>query len=265
MCTVRGYWVTRRDLGSDEESPPLRMLSCGKTDIGLRRKNNEDSCVVRPDLAVFAVADGIGGAAGGEIASRILTETVEEIFSRDEPRSDEETIRMVQQVFSEGNQRILDHAGRNVHHRGMGSTGVLVAFSNSTYTAGHIGDSRIYLFRDGKLRQITKDHSLVQDQIDKGLVTPEQARTHRMKHVVLRALGAQPSVELDLIRGSVQPGDVFLLCSDGLTDMVEDAAIEEALVRLRNVCETVDELVEAAKSAGGHDNITVVLCQLLSP
>lgn len=243
----------------------LNLSAYGKTDRGLRRKNNEDAYLVMPDLAFCTVADGVGGAAAGEVASRIFVDTALEIFGRKHPSSESDTALIVQEVFRLGNERLLAHAEAYPHHKGMGCTAELIAFSGNSYVVGHVGDSRTYLFREGELRQITKDHSLVQDQVDQGLITHDEARKHSLRNVVLRALGAQPSLALDLVRGVNHPGDIFLLCSDGLTDMVEDYAIREVLVAPGALADKVDRLIESAKSAGGNDNITVVLCQVLSP
>jgi protein phosphatase len=143
----------------------------------------------------------------------------------------------------------------------MGCTAELVAFSPDGFVIGHMGDSRTYLYRDGLLRQLTKDHSFVQEQIDQGVISPEQARSHKMRNVILRAVGVRPSLELDTICGKVLPKDLFLLCSDGLTDMVEDVEILKILEQNGHLSDKALQLIELAKEAGGKDNITVVLAQ----
>jgi protein phosphatase len=239
----------------------LKINSIGKTDIGMRRSNNEDAYLERLDLGVFAVADGIGGSAAGEIASRIFVETVQEVFERG-LYSETETSALVQEVFRLANERILVNTEEYPEHRGMGCTAELTAFSGDRYIVGHVGDSRTYLFRDGELRRITRDHSLVQDQLEQGLISQEEAKKHRLRNIVLRAVGIDSSVALDLIMGRMLPGDIFLLCSDGLTDMVDEASIQETLASAHRLTEMVDQLIESAKTAGGNDNITVVLCQV---
>jgi len=242
----------------------MDIIFSAKTDMGLRRKNNEDAYVVRPDLGFLAVADGVGGAAAGEVASGIFVDTAQEIFARKNLDSESETSSLVQDVFRLANERILAHAAEHPSSKGMGSTAELIAFSDDRYIVGHVGDSRTYLLRGGELRQITKDHSLVQEQVDKGMITPEEARKHSLRNVVLRALGVQQPMALDLIRGKCQPNDIFLLCSGGLTSMVEDDDIREALIAPGGLDDKVDRLIESAKSAGGSDNITVALCRVLS-
>jgi serine/threonine protein phosphatase PrpC len=145
----------------------------------------------------------------------------------------------------------------------MGCTAELVGFFNEGFVLGHMGDSRTYRFRNGQLKQLTQDHSLVQDQIDHGLITPAEARNHPLRNVILRAVGVKKSAALDLIRGKAFPGDLFLLCSDGLTDMVDDTLIQETLSSSIVLPEKVENLVELAKSAGGYDNITVVLSEIV--
>jgi PPM family protein phosphatase len=235
-----------------------------KTDIGLRRANNEDSFLVRPDLDMCVVADGMGGAASGEIASRMFVEAAQEVFLGSRPRSEQDTYALVQEAFGLGNERIYSYASANPAHKGMGCTAELIVFHNDCYMIGHVGDSRTYLFRDGVLRQITKDHSLIQQQLDQGLITPEEMRKHALKHVVLRALGVQPSVALDLTKGTCLSDDIFLLCSDGLTDMLEDYVIQETLSGSGSIEAKGEALIDSAKAAGGYDNITVVLCQVSS-
>jgi protein phosphatase len=239
----------------------MEIISSGRTDIGLKRNNNEDAYLERLDLGVFAVADGVGGSAAGEIASRIFVETAQEVFERGF-YSDTETSALVKEVFRLANERILLNTEEYPEHRGMGCTAELIAFSEDRYIVGHVGDSRTYLFRNGEIRRITRDHSLVQDQLDQGLITQEEAKRHRLRNVVLRAVGIDSSVALDLIKGRMLPGDIFLLCSDGLTDMVDEGPIQEILSSALGLTDKVERLVENAKTAGGNDNITVLLCEV---
>lgn len=241
----------------------MKRAFFGKSDVGLRRPNNEDAWLVRPDLDMCVVADGMGGAAAGELASRIFVETVQELFTHNRPAREQEACDLTQEAFRLGNKRILSCAAANPNHQGMGCTAELISFLDDRYVVGHVGDSRIYLFREGGLRQITHDHSLVQSQLDQGLITESEAKRHAMRHVVLRALGIHEPLSLDLSRGTCRVGDIFLLCSDGLTDMVEDDVIREILSGSAEIEVLVDRLIECAKSAGGADNITVVLCQVL--
>ncbi|MCP4627875.1 MAG: Stp1/IreP family PP2C-type Ser/Thr phosphatase [bacterium] len=235
----------------------------GKTDVGLKRTNNEDDFVISPELGFCLAADGMGGAAAGELASRFFAESATEVFSGADRRTERETLDLVQKAFSFANKRILDHVKESVHHKGMGCTAELVAFSDEGFVLGHIGDSRTYRLRNGQLKQLTQDHSLVQGQIDQGLITPEEARSHHLRNVILRAVGVSDNLALDLLKGKTFSGDLFLLCSDGLTDMVDDSLIGQVLSSATALPQKVDELIDSAKSAGGLDNITVVLSEVI--
>jgi PPM family protein phosphatase len=234
----------------------------GKSDQGLIRANNEDIFLVKPELGVYLVADGMGGAAAGELASQIFSETTLELFS-DTGASGLDLAERVQQAFSAANDRIIAHTEEVPAHRGMGCTAELMVFSENGFTLGHMGDSRTYRLKNGSLKQLTQDHSLVQEQLNNGLITPAEAKHHPMRNVILRAVGVDESPSLDLVRGTVSPGDLFLLCSDGLTDLVEDAAIEAVLREGTALDQKVDRLIELATAGGGKDNITVVLIEIV--
>lgn len=240
-----------------------KIISFGKSDAGLRRSNNEDIFVLKPESGLFAVADGMGGAASGEVASGIFYDTALEVFSGISNRSEVETVEFVQRTFQLSHERILSSSQQNPEHKGMGCTAELIAFYNSNYVLGHVGDSRTYLLRQGQLRQITKDHSLVQEQVDQGIISSHEVRTHSLKHVILRAVGISETLALDIIKGRCLDGDIFLLCSDGLTDMIEDYVIQETLSLSMTLEQKVEKLIDHAKSAGGRDNITVILCESL--
>ncbi len=240
-----------------------KSVSFGKSEVGLKRADNEDAFSVGPELGFCLVADGMGGEAAGELASRIFVETTAEVFSRSGGRSEKETLELVKRAFSFASQRIRGHVEENPVHMGMGCTAELLAFSDEGFVLGHIGDSRTYRFRDGQLKQLTQDHSLVQDQIDQGLITPAEARNHSLRHVILRAVGVEESLALDLVRGKTFTGDLFLLCSDGLTDMVYDTQIQDVLSSAVALPQKGEKLIELAKSAGGNDYITVVLSEIM--
>lgn len=234
-------------------------IFCGKTDIGLRRSNNEDAFIISPELGFCLAADGMGGAAAGELASKIFADTVLEIFADSTDQSEKEILYRVKKAFSFANEKILDDATQNPNHEGMGCTAELLAFFGDGFALGHVGDSRTYRFRNGQLRQLTQDHTLVQEQIEEGLISSENIRNHPLRNIILRALGQERELALDLLRGKILPGDLFLLCSDGLTDMVQDDLIQEILSSDIDIHRKADKLVESAKAAGGKDNITVVL------
>jgi len=242
----------------------LKILSYGMSDVGLKRSNNEDAFVVEPDLGYCAVADGMGGAASGEIASRIFIETTREVFSRSKRTSYKDVIELIQNTFQMANEKILDQAAENTRHHGMGCTAELIAFYDEQYILGHVGDSRAYLFRQGNLIRLTKDHSLVQDQLDQGIITPAEAQSHSLRHVIVRAVGVDDTIAVDIIRGRYFDGDVVLLCSDGLTDLVEDAVIASALSLRLQLVQRAENLMALAKAAGGLDNITILLCEVTS-
>lgn len=241
-----------------------KIVCYGKSDVGLRRSNNEDAFIVKPDLGFLALADGMGGVASGEVASQIFAETVSEVFSKNERQSGQKTLELVQKIFRLANEKIFNKANNNPHHHGMGCTAELIAFYYQNFVLGHVGDSRTYFFRQGRLRQITHDHSVVQGHIDRGLISKYEAKGHSKRNVILRAVGVNETLSVDLIRGTVLPGDFFLLCSDGLTDMVDDSVIEKVLLSsTENLAEKVEQLINLAKSAGGKDNITVVMCEIV--
>jgi serine/threonine protein phosphatase PrpC len=234
-------------------------IFCGKTDIGLSRSNNEDVFVTSPELGFCLAADGMGGAAAGDLASKIFADTAVEVFTDATDRSEKEIVYRVKKTFYFANQRMLEHVAQKPNHKGMGCTAELLAFSDDGFIIGHVGDSRTYRFRKGQLEQLTQDHTLVQEQVEQGLIPPDTVRDHPLGNIILRALGQDNELALDLLRGKFLPGDLFLLNSDGLTDMIQDKQIREILTSDVDIHRKVDELIESAKAAGGKDNITVVL------
>ncbi len=241
----------------------LRLSLCAATDIGLRRSENEDSYAILADQGVLAVADGMGGAAAGEVASRIFTDTTVETFSA--PRStEEETVVKVQETFRLANERIREYASGNPRFTDMGCTAEVMAFCGGQFVLGHVGDSRVYLLRKGRLKQLTRDHSLIQEQVEQGLVTSEQAKTHALRNVILRAVGTSESLAVDVLRGKSLPGDILLLCSDGLHDMIRDEQICDIVASQDGIQAKAARLVEAARSVGGYDNVTVALCEVFA-
>ncbi len=242
----------------------MTSVNCyGYTDIGLRRSNNEDAFIINHDLVFFALADGMGGAASGEIASQTFVKTVSDVFSENERQSERDILELVQRTFQLANEKVLGLAENNPNNRGMGCTAELIAFDGQNFVLGHVGDSRTYFLRNGQLKQITHDHSLVQGHIDRGVITKHEAKESSNRNIILRAVGTNEALSVDLIRGDVLPGDYFLLCSDGLTDMVDDSDIENTLISPSNsLSKKVEYLINLANTAGGADNITVVLCEI---
>jgi protein phosphatase len=237
-------------------------IFCGQTDIGLKRQNNEDVFFLNSEMDFCLTADGMGGAAAGELASKIFADTAQEIFEGQTDRAQKEVLYRVQKTFQVANQKILDHVVQNTSHKGMGCTAELLAFSDEGFILGHMGDSRTYRLREGKLEQLTQDHTLVQQQLEDGLISEDQIRHHPLRNIIYRAVGIKPEFSLDLTIGKTAARDLFLLCSDGLTDMIMDDQIQHILCLDNDIQGKVEELIASAKAAGGNDNITVVLAAI---
>jgi serine/threonine protein phosphatase PrpC len=240
----------------------LNINFAGKTNIGLKRSANEDTFIIKGELGFCLVADGLGGAAAGELASRFFADAALDAFQQATDMNENKVIERIQNSFRLANERIIDHGMRNPSHKGMGCTSELMAFSDQGFVIGHLGDSRTYRFRNGLLKQLTHYHSFIQEQNDKGLIAEEDARRHPLRNVILKAVGINESLELDLIRGRTYPADQFLLCSVGLSDMVEDIAIGKVFQSAIPAHKKVDQLIELALSGGGKDNVTVVLIDI---
>lgn len=239
-----------------------RYVLYGKTDQGLRRKKNEDTILINEEKGFCLVADGIGGTAAGDVASQLFARTAQDVFTRGSCRDDAASER-IKKTFQEANDGILRYAKENPACEGMGCTAELLALTDNRFVLGHMGDSRAYRLRRGDLKQLTTDHSLVQEQLDQGLITREEAVTHSLKNVILRAVGIKKNPALDLLKGNIFTGDIFLLCSDGLTDMVEDPLMKKYLVSTTDIQKKAEDLVQEANAHGGKDNISVVLAQIL--
>jgi protein phosphatase len=226
-----------------------------KTDTGRQRRENEDSAFAR--APVFVVADGMGGAQAGEVASRIAVEA----FAQGLPDSGTPEERLASRVL-EANQRIHEVSITERERAGMGTTLTAAYLDGSQLAIAHVGDSRAYLFRDGELKRLTQDHSLVDELVRRGKLTEEQAAEHPQRSIITRALGPEPSVEVDTWTYPVRAGDVLLLCSDGLTSMVTEDRVQEILGANADLDSAAKALIDEANAAGGRDNITVVLFRL---
>jgi serine/threonine protein phosphatase PrpC len=226
----------------------------GRSDTGRKRRRNEDSFVIEPPL--FAVADGMGGAQAGEIASRLAAEVL-----RDGPRDGGGD--RVAALIEAANRAVYDRSHEDPSASGMGTTMTAALLEGGLVWIGHVGDSRAYLLRDGSLEQLTEDHSLVAELIRSGRLTPEEAEGHPQRSVITRALGTDPDVDVDAFSLEPREGDVFVLCSDGLTSMVDDALIRRTVEQhRRDLDEAARRLVAAANKHGGEDNITVVVFEI---
>ncbi|HEY5995522.1 MAG TPA: PP2C family serine/threonine-protein phosphatase [Candidatus Deferrimicrobiaceae bacterium] len=239
------------------------IAAFGLTDIGHHRDNNEDVLLLMPEAGAFAVADGMGGPAFGEVAAAIFADTARRALSTNPPGTIDDAERLAREIFLIANRDILAYASEAAAREGMGCTAELLLVVGDDWLIGHVGDSRSYRFRGGELLRITKDHSLVQDQVDRGLLPEADARRHPMRNVILRAVGTAELIETDIHRGTLLPGDLILLCSDGLTDMADEAEIGALLAGPGPLPEKGKRLVDLALAAGGRDNVTVVLCERL--
>lgn len=228
----------------------------GTTHAGRKRRRNEDAYVVAPPL--FAVADGVGGAQAGEIASSLAAAAVQELEG-----SVDSGERRVAELIGEANRRVYERSSEDEAVSGMGTTMTVALLEDAEVAIGHVGDSRAYLIRGADLEQLTEDHSLVAELVRSGKLSPQEAESHPQRSVITRALGNDPDVDVDAFTVESRAGDVFLLCSDGLTTMVSDETIQQAVEEHRGrLDKAAKELVKLANKAGGEDNITIVAFEL---
>jgi PPM family protein phosphatase len=240
----------------------VHITSAGRTDVGVIRSGNEDSFLMVPDRGIFVVADGMGGHAAGEVASEMAVRYVARELDSLRGLSDKEIQDRMTTAIRTANGAIFQRTLTEHDKRGMGTTVTALTLYENRFLIGQVGDSRGYLLRDSKLTQITKDHSYVQEQVDAGYLTPEQARTHPYSNVITRCVGANSDVSPDLYGGVVKPGDLYLLASDGLTGMLEDYQLAELLAPDRMPQDEVDSLIAEANRHGGLDNITAIIVRI---
>lgn len=232
----------------------------GLTDVGRRRENNQDQLLVDEQRDVYAIADGMGGHAAGEVASSIAIEALAETISE---TTEEAANQVLVDAFQEGNRRICESVLARGEWRGMGTTIVALVRRDDKVIIGHVGDSRSYVLRNGELVQLTDDHSWVAEQVRMGLLTDEEAHKHPMRNIVTRAMGNRLELEVDVSEQPIQPGDVFLLCSDGLNSMLGDELIGEILAAHRDdPVQACRALIDSANEHGGDDNITVIVLSI---
>ncbi len=251
----------------------MRMVSAGRTDVGVKRAHNEDNFLTLPEENVYAVADGMGGHSSGEIASQIAIEGISNFFKA--TRQDEDITwpykmdknrpydenRFVMSVKL-ANLRIFEASQREARYRGMGTTVAGMNFLDGDILVAHVGDSRVYRIRNKQITQITEDHSLLNDYIKAKKLTPEEIENFPHKNVIVRALGMKETVLVDLSRHTLQEGDVYLACSDGLSGMVTDEQMLDIVVKSTDLEQAAKMLIETANKAGGVDNITVILSRI---
>lgn len=240
---------------------------CARTDPGRARENNEDSLAYDELTAVAVLADGMGGYNAGEVASGMTTAFIKSELSRWLTEAGvgvkaKDVRRAMEICVDNANRSVFNAANANAHYAGMGTTLVVGVFRDGKLVLGHIGDSRCYRLRGGVLTQITKDHSLLQEQIDAGLITLEQAATSTIKNLVTRALGVEDTVLLEVNDHPVEVGDIYLMCSDGLSDMVDDATIVKIVSPPGALDQKAEQLVATANENGGRDNISVLMIEV---
>ena len=243
----------------------VRLLYAARTDVGMIRSGNEDNYAVNAttDRGLFIVADGMGGHAAGEVASEMAVQIVEvELQGAAADLESQSTAEKVAAALRKANRNIHDRTMTEVDKQGMGTTASVLLVGPTGYLIGQVGDSRVYLLRDGALHQLTKDHSYVQEQVDAGFLTPEQARYHPYSNVITRCVGASPDVQPDIYRGDVRVGDLFLVASDGLTGMVDDRRLQALLMSRTEPERKVHLLIAEANGRGGLDNITAIVVQV---
>ena len=231
------------------------MAATLRTDVGLIRKKNEDAAWYDEKRGIYAIADGMGGHLAGEVASSMAMDAVRTLAASHRTAG----IRALEDMVRDAHEAIAAHAAAHSECAGMGTTLSVLWRGGSFAYIAHVGDSRIYRLREGSLERITQDHSLVEELVRAGVITDEEARTHPRRNVITRALGTQGDNEPDILVTDIRRGDVFLLCTDGLNSMVDDAAIEKTL-RDNDPEHAADSLIEQALAAGGQDNVTVLIC-----
>jgi protein phosphatase len=249
----------------------VKISGAGISDVGRKRRTNEDFFHIDPEKGLFIVADGMGGHAAGEVASRLAVDTIQEFLRISDPASEitwpeeiDESMRAggnrIRAAIQLANRAIVRAMQSHTEQRGMGTTVVTAAVVDGKCLIGHVGDSRAYLIRDGEITQLTRDHTFVNDQVEKGFLSRAEAQRHPARNILTRAVGSADELDVDVNEMDLRTGDILLLCSDGLSTMVEDDAI------LRTVLQHADDLpagcralVDQANENGGLDNVTVVL------
>ena len=251
----------------------MRVRFAGETNVGMKRSHNEDSLHLPVDERLAIVADGMGGHASGEVASQMAVETVVEHFKA---TAEEQTLTWPYKVdrgnraevnrlvagIKLANLKIHEHAQRDPMCKGMGTTIVSALFLDDRIVIGHVGDSRVYRLRDGELEQLTEDHSLINDYIKMKRMTADEASAWPHKNVIVRALGMKESVQVDVLAENPRIGDTLVLCTDGLSGMVNDQRIRDVITHEHDLDRACEKLIGSANAAGGADNITVVLARL---
>lgn len=246
---------------------PYRVSAFGLSDIGLVRQNNEDYWAAMPELGFYALADGMGGHRAGEIASKLaidtLCETIESALGEESDElSFEEAHGVMQLAIEHTNRTVYERGQSNEDFRGMGTTLCCLLFHRKGLIYAHVGDSRIYRLRKGKLEQMTRDHSLLREMIELGQLSERQADEFVYKNIITRAVGTESEIDPSVHMADLQNHDIYLMCSDGLSDMLTVSEMEKILNKYKTIEEAGTKLVKTAKENGGYDNVTLVLMQV---
>ena len=233
------------------------------TDIGCVREENEDSVYIDPEGRTFIVADGMGGHNAGEVASQMACEIIgNQLAQIEEGHSVENPLEWMERAVLQAHEAITETAHQNPDYHGMGTTVEVLWLDNRKAYWGHVGDSRIYHIRNGDFKQITQDHSLINEYIQKGVLNPEEAWNSPMRHVILQALGSVEDIEVETGSVDLKAGDLFLICSDGLTDVIKDKDLQELLFATQDLDVAVHNAIEQVKQLGAPDNISLILIRL---
>ena len=253
----------------------MEIMVGAKNDSGLKREYNEDSFLVDKELGLFLVADGMGGHNAGEVASRMAVETIRDVmlnsisrenpsqFNNHDPKLSKNG-NLLLTAIKDSNKKIHKAGQEHISQVGMGTTVAAVYYTGSRIVIAHVGDSRIYRIRDKRIELLTTDHSLIADQVIRGIITKEEARKSEFKNIITRALGVDEDVEIDIEEQEVMPGDILTICTDGLTDMLEDNEILDIIkMNIDSPQIACEKLVDAANKRGGEDNITVIIVRFV--
>jgi serine/threonine protein phosphatase PrpC len=252
----------------------MKIQSFGLSDVGKKRSRNEDYFLVNEELRLFIVADGMGGHSGGEYASRLAVASIEEVIQSMNSDPEATIISGVNSEESEfgdrlryaievASQKIYDQAMYDQELKGMGTTVAAIIVHDDTAYVANVGDSRVYLVRDGKIKQLTTDHSLVSEQMRAGLISATDAKKHKLKNIITRSVGYQEEVEIDMYKVTLQVGDRFVICSDGLTNMIDDEMIRQSTEQ-DDLQAVAQKLIATANEKGGDDNVTAVVCKVVA-
>ncbi|MBF0409120.1 MAG: Stp1/IreP family PP2C-type Ser/Thr phosphatase [Candidatus Riflebacteria bacterium] len=240
----------------------MEYKAYGKTDVGKVRSNNEDAIFVTEKEGVFLVSDGMGGHKAGEIASEMSRDIISAALL--EIKTSQNLENSIREAFLKANQQVRDKSTESKDFQGMGCTCITLMLREQNFFLAHVGDSRVYLFRRGELKQMTRDHSYVEELFIRGLISEEEKKDHPYKNQITRYIGCSQKLEVDITSGPVWNGDVFLMCTDGLSEMVPQNTIKEIFLKSNDVKTTVETLVDEALKNGGKDNVSAVAVQITS-